>query len=117
MTTTMTDKCSSSGAELVPVAEPLFTDGESPALAGFLAGYSGLTRDAYTLDLRQYTSWCAQHGVRLFAAKRADVECFGRDMDANGRARATIARRLCTVAGFYRYALEEDLLDHGATVP
>jgi integrase len=101
-----------SGRELVPVAEPLFTDGERAALAGFLAGYSGLTREAYTLDLRQYTSWCAQHGLHLFTAKRADIECFGRDMEANGRARATIAGRLCTVAGFYRYAVEEDLLEH-----
>jgi site-specific recombinase XerD len=98
--------------ELVSVAEPLFSDGERAALAGFLTGYSGLTREAYALDLRQYTSWCAQHGLHLFTAKRADVECFGRDMEANGRARATIARRLCTVAGFYRYAVEEDLLEH-----
>jgi len=29
-----------------------------------------------------------------------------------GPCRATITRRLCTVAGFYRYAVEEDLLDH-----
>ena len=29
---------------------------EQLALAGFLAGYSGLTRDAYTLDLRQYVA-------------------------------------------------------------
>ena len=27
------------------------------------------------------------------------------------RARATITRRLCTIAGFYRYAVEEELLD------
>ncbi len=33
-------------------------------------------------------------------------------MEAAGRARATIARRLCTVAGFYRYAEEEELLAH-----
>src|SRR5690348_1947688 len=33
-------------------------------------------------------------------------------MEARGRARATITRRLCTIAGFYRYAVEEDLLDH-----
>jgi integrase/recombinase XerD len=33
-------------------------------------------------------------------------------LGARGRARATITRRLCTVAGFYRYAVEEDLLDH-----
>jgi len=75
-------------------------------LAGFLAGYSGLTREAYMLDLRQYSSWCAQHGLRLFTAKRADIEGFGRDMEEAGRARATIARRLCTIAGFYRYAVE-----------
>ena len=31
---------------------------------------------------------------------------------ARGRARATITRRLCTIAGFYKYAVEEDLLDH-----
>ena len=46
------------------------------------------------------------------AARRAELECFGRDLEALGRARATIARRLCTVAGSYRYAVEEELLDH-----
>ena len=107
-TTTM----SSGSAEPVPIVELLFTDAERAALAGFLAGYSGLTRDAYTLDLRQYTSWCSQHGLHLFTARRADIECYGRDMEARGRARATVARRLCTVAGFYRYAVEEDLLEH-----
>ena len=80
---------------------------------GALAGYSGLTREAYTLDLRQYPSWCAQHGLHLFTAKRADIESFGRDIEAaNGRARATIARQLCTIAGFYRYAVVEELLEH-----
>jgi hypothetical protein len=39
-------------AALVP-AEPVFTNTERLALAGFLAGYSGLTREAYALDLRQ----------------------------------------------------------------
>ena len=33
---------------------PVFTTAERLALAGFLAGYSGLTREAYELDLRQY---------------------------------------------------------------
>jgi integrase/recombinase XerD len=44
--------------------------------------------------------------------RRADIEFFARDLEAHGRARATITRRLCTVAGFYRYAVEEELLDH-----
>ena len=36
---------------LVPV-QPVFCESERLALAGFLAGYRGLTREAYTLDLR-----------------------------------------------------------------
>ena len=99
----------------VPVEE-LFTAGERTALVGFLAYYSGLTRDAYALDLRMFTSWCQQHEVHLFQARRADIESFGRDMEARGRARSTIARRLCTVTGFYRYAVEEELLEHSPAV-
>ena len=38
--------------------QPAFTDAERLALAGFLAGYRGLTREAYALDLRQFTAWC-----------------------------------------------------------
>jgi site-specific recombinase XerD len=85
-------------AALVPVT-PVFAGTEHLALAGFLAGYGGLTRQAYELDLRQSTSWCQQHQLRLFSAWRADIELFARDMEARGRARATITRRLCTVAG------------------
>jgi len=31
---------------------------------------------------------------------------------SQGRARATVTRRLCTIAGFYRYTVEEELLEH-----
>ncbi len=53
---------------LVPLA-PVFTNTEQLALAGYLAGYSGLTRQAYELDLRQFASWCQQHQLRLFGAR------------------------------------------------
>ena len=95
---------------IIPVE--IFSDVEKLALAGFLAGYSGLTRDAYALDLRQFASWCNDQGLRLFGVRRANIECFGRDLEAKGRARATIARRLCTITGFYRYAEEEGMIDH-----
>jgi integrase/recombinase XerD len=98
----------------VATVEPVFTQPERLALAGFLAGYTGLTREAYALDLRQYVSWCQQHHIRLFQARRADIECFARDLEARGRARATITRRLCTIAGFYKYAVEEELLEHSS---
>ena len=91
--------------------QPAFTDAERFALAGFLAGYRGLTREAYALDLRQFTTWCRARSVSLFAVRRADIETFARDLEARGRARATITRRLSTIAGFYKYAVQEELLD------
>jgi integrase/recombinase XerD len=93
-------------------AEPVFTEPERLALAGFLACYSGLTREAYMLDLRQFTAWCHQRGLRLFEVRRGDIECFARNLEAKGRARSTISRRLATIAGLYKYAVEEDLLVH-----
>src|SRR5690348_8615913 len=92
--------------------QPTFTDAERLALAGFLAGYRGLTRETYTLDLRQFTTWCRARSLALFAVHRSDIESFARDLEARGRARATVTRRLCTIAGFYKYAVEEELIDH-----
>jgi len=37
-------------------APPAFSKTELLTLAGFLAGYSGLTREPYELDLRQFAS-------------------------------------------------------------
>ena len=88
----------------------LFSPAEELALTGLLAGYSGLTREAYALDLRQYVTWCSERTIPLFGARRADIEGFGRHLETLGRARATVARRLCTIACFYRYAEEEGLI-------
>jgi integrase/recombinase XerD len=96
--------------------EPYFSEGEQQALSGFLSGYRGLTREAYALDLRQFVTWCSEHHLGLFAARRVDIECFARDLEARGKARATVARRLCTIAGLYRYAEEEGLIDHSPAV-
>jgi hypothetical protein len=79
--------------------QPAFTDPERLALAGFLAGFRGLTREAYALDLRQCTSWCRTRSLALFAVRRADIESFARELEVRGRARATVTRRLCTIAG------------------
>src|SRR5499427_3194272 len=96
--------------------QPVFTDAERLALAGFLAGYRGLTREAYALDLRQFTTWCRARSLHLLAVRRADIESFARNLEARARARATVTRRLCTIAGFYRYAVEEELLEHSPAV-
>ena len=98
------------------VPDLVFSDHERVALAGFLAGYRGLTRDAYALDLRQFVAWCGRQSIKLFAARRTDIELYARALEDAGGARATVARRLCTVAGFYRYAEEEGLIAHSPAV-
>ena len=86
----------------IVVFDRSFADPERPVFAGFLAGYSGQTRDAYTMDLRLFATWCAEHDLRILDVRRADIECYARHLEGRGRARSTIARRLSTVAGFYR---------------
>jgi integrase/recombinase XerD len=63
-----------SPSALVPV-RPVFATAERLALAGFLAGYSGLTRQACELDLRQYATWYQTRHLALFSARRANIEC------------------------------------------
>ena len=92
--------------------QPVLSDVERMTLLGFLAAYRGYTRDAYALDLRQFTAWCWQHDHHLFDVRRVDIECFARDLEDRGKARATVARRLCTIVGFYRYAEEEGVIEH-----
>ena len=96
--------------------QPVLSEVEQTTLLGFFAGYRGFTREAYTLDLRQFAAWCWQHGVRLFDVRRVEIECFARDLEERGRARATVARRLSTVVGFYRYAEQEGVIEHSPAV-
>ena len=66
--------------------QPIFTDSERLALAGFPAGYRGLTREVYALDLRQFTTWCRARSLPRFAVRRADIESFARELEVRGRA-------------------------------
>jgi integrase/recombinase XerD len=99
----------SSAAVLVRYDEPDDV-AERVAVAGFLAGYTGATRVSYTTDLRLFAEWCANQGVRLLDVKRAHIELFARHLEATGRMRSTVARRLSTLASFYRYCHVEGVL-------
>ena len=96
--------------------QPALSEAEQITSVGFLAGYRGYTRDAYALDPRQFTAWCLQRGRHLFDVRRVDIECFTRDLEDAGKARATIARRLCTICGSYRYAEEEGVIERSPSV-
>ena len=62
--------------------------------------------------LRQFTAWCRTRSLNLLAIRRADIEGFARNLEATGRASATVTRRLCTIAGSFMYAVKEEFLDH-----
>ena len=81
------------------------------AIAGYLAGYSGATLDAYRLDLRQWATWLDGNGVDILSVQRAHIELYARWSEDHGLARSTISRRLSTICGFYRYCSQEAVID------
>ena len=96
----MSDTSTEARAELVTPERPLF-DEIRLAVASFLARYSDPTRTGYTHDLKSFFAWCERHHLDVLTLKRGHVELWARTMEDAGLARATIGRRLSTVAGFY----------------
>jgi integrase/recombinase XerD len=88
------------------------TESDQRLITGFVLGYGDRTRAAYLADLRDFHAWCARIGIGLLAAHRGHIEAYIRALEQAGRSRATVARRLATLAGFYRYAVQEGALPH-----
>jgi site-specific recombinase XerD len=88
------------------------TESDESLIAGFLLGYGDRTRAAYLADLRDFHAWCARIDIGLLAAQRGHIEAYIRALEQAGRSRATVARRLATLTGFYRYAVQEGALPH-----
>jgi integrase/recombinase XerD len=88
------------------------------AAVAFVASYSSPgTRQAYTTQLRLWFSWCRQHHLEpLTDVRRPHVELYARDLEARGLAPATVALKLVVLTGFYRYCVEEQLLEHSPAV-
>jgi len=101
-----------SRAELVRPSAPLFDEARL-AVAAFLARYGPPTRMAYSCDLRAWFAWCDSRGLRTFEVQRPHVELWAREMDeVRGLAKATVGRRLSTLAGFYRVAVIDGHVEH-----
>lgn len=76
------------------------------------------TRRAYVRDIRAFYAWCAEVGVYPLTLRRADIDAYLRQLARLSRltrgrraASAMVARRLFTLAGLYRYAVEEGVID------
>ena len=96
----------------VVTSSPWVFDDARLAAAGFLARYSGSTRYSYSGDMRQFFAWCAQVNVGVFEVRRGHLELWARTMEERGLARATMSRRLSTVAGFYRVCVLDGIVEH-----
>jgi integrase/recombinase XerD len=103
-------------ALILPVA--VKQDLASWAAVAFVASYSSPgTRQAYATQVRLWFSWCEQHHVEPLAdVRRPQVELYARDVETRGLAPATIALKLVVLTGFYRYCVEEQLLEHSPAV-
>jgi len=97
--------------QLITPERPLFDEARL-AVASFLARYSGPTRISYTADLKMYFAWCHRHDLELWLVRRGHLELWARTMEDAGLARSTIGRRLSTVAGFYRFAVIDGIIEH-----
>lgn len=83
---------------------------------GYLAKYKGTTRRDYETDLEVFLAWCRRMGLDPLEAKRAHMEFYLRWLEESGWKSATISRRFGVVAGMYRYAVIDELLDKDPTI-
>ena len=80
---------------------PTFSELGESTLLGFLAGYGGFTRDAYTLDLR-HSRPAPANGAVHSSPSAASTSSASLGTLKTPAGPATVARRLCTIVGSYR---------------
>ena len=89
--------------EALPIAERV--------RAAWLAGFSSpATRAAYGRDVDRWLAALARDGVEPFEALRVHAELYARRLERDGLAPASVARMLASVASFYRYAEDEEVI-------
>lgn len=80
--------------------------------ASFLLRYPNQrTRASYAVTLKQFIGWCIELGIEPLDATRNHIELFCRDLELHGRQNGTIASKLNALAGYFRYAQIDRLID------
>lgn len=69
------------------------------------------TKRAYARDLAHFTRWCRAQGGHPLTVERAGVDLYRLELEAQGLAPATVARRLSALASFYVYAIDAGALE------
>jgi site-specific recombinase XerD len=82
-----------------------FTTTAELAAAGYLARYSGATRETYRVTLKILWNWCNTLGVDVLTIRRPVLELFARYLEEERHnSPATVAHHLSIVRGFYSFA-------------
>ncbi len=80
-------------------------------VGGLLLEYGPSTAAAYARDLTCFQRWCDSQGVSPFDCRRVHVAAYLQFLRSGGYAESTIGRRLACLRAFYRYAVDEQILD------
>lgn len=82
-------------------------------VSGWLLGYrSENTRRAYWADFAAWDNWLQVRDLEPLTARRAHVDAWARHAESVERLRpSTVARRVATLASFYRYCVDEAVLE------
>ena len=82
------------------------------AVAAYLTRFTGSSREHSRSDLRCFLAWCAERNLNPLAARRPQLELYIRWMQEIRRFKpSTVSRRFSVVAGFYRTAVIDGVLD------
>jgi integrase/recombinase XerD len=94
---------------LIPEHRELDTPSPDIAAEMFLLRFTGNTASAYRTDLKTFGAWLDELGISPFDADRNTIQLFVKGMQ--GRAPATVARRLACLSSFYTYLEQEGLVE------
>jgi site-specific recombinase XerD len=75
--------------------------------AWLLSVRSPNTRVSYRRDLTQWAAWLNERDIDLFDTFQGHVDAWAESMTRDGRAPATIARKISCIGSFYRYAIRQ----------
>lgn len=82
------------------------------AIAAYLTRFTGSSREHARSDLRSFLAWCADRHLNPLDARRPHLELYIRWMQEVRRFKpSTVSRRFSVVAGFYRTAVIDDVMD------
>lgn len=84
---------------------------------GYLADYSGNTRNLYEYHLNRWFAWCAEHQIDPMAIDRAHLSLYVRYLtEVRGNKSSSVNSAFTPVKGFYRYAFLEGVIDRDPAV-